>query len=106
MAVRNINNGVYSIRGSALIGADITGGAGNGYARVGRTLCTSHQAPFGDEQLRLVELVIHKMAGKNESAPSSERNIMELHGLGAEIWEGIDAQEYVNALREEWGRLD
>jgi hypothetical protein len=27
-------------------------------------------------------------------------DIRELKGLGAEIWEGIDAQEYVNALRE------
>jgi len=27
---------------------------------------------------------------------------MELHGLGKEIWEGIDAQEYVNKLRAEW----
>ena len=27
---------------------------------------------------------------------------MELHGLGAEIWEGVDAQEYVNELRKEW----
>jgi hypothetical protein len=23
-------------------------------------------------------------------------------GLGKEIWEGIDAQEYVNQLRDEW----
>jgi hypothetical protein len=27
---------------------------------------------------------------------------MELHGLGAEIWQGIDAQEYVEQLRSEW----
>jgi hypothetical protein len=27
---------------------------------------------------------------------------MELHGLGAEIWQGIDAQEYVDQLRSEW----
>ena len=25
---------------------------------------------------------------------------MALHGLGKELWDGIDAQEYVNALRE------
>jgi|YNPNPStandDraft_1061719.scaffolds.fasta_scaffold51535_3 excisionase family DNA binding protein len=34
--------------------------------------------------------------------PSPKRSIMELHGLGREIWEGIDAQEYVNELRKEW----
>jgi len=27
---------------------------------------------------------------------------MELHGLGKEIWQDIDAQEYVNHLRDEW----
>ena len=38
------------------------------------------------------------------AAPSiaPKRSIMELHGLGAEIWEGIDAQEYVDELRKEW----
>jgi hypothetical protein len=29
-------------------------------------------------------------------------SILELEGLGAEIWEGIDAQEYVDQLRSEW----
>ena len=28
----------------------------------------------------------------------------DLHGLGSEIWEGEDAQEYVNRLRYEWER--
>lgn len=30
------------------------------------------------------------------------RSLLELEGLGAEIWDGIDAQEYVNQLRREW----
>ena len=29
-------------------------------------------------------------------------SIMELHGLGKEIWQDIDAQDYVNTLRQEW----
>lgn len=37
-------------------------------------------------------------------APDTDRphSLLELEGLGAEIWEGIDAQEYVNQLRSEW----
>jgi len=37
-------------------------------------------------------------------AASSEpqRRIMEFCGLGAEIWEGIDAKEYVNRERDSW----
>jgi len=34
----------------------------------------------------------------------SERSILELRGLGKEIWQGIDAQQYVNELRDEWDR--
>jgi hypothetical protein len=33
-------------------------------------------------------------------------SIMELQGLGKEIWEGIDAQEYVNEERKSWGGVD
>lgn len=39
---------------------------------------------------------------QQEPPAPPRRSIMELHGLGAEIWEGIDAQEYVNELRKEW----
>jgi hypothetical protein len=27
---------------------------------------------------------------------------MELEGLGKEIWQGIDAQDYVNQERDSW----
>lgn len=29
-------------------------------------------------------------------------SIMALHGLGKELWEGVDAQAYVDQLRREW----
>ena len=29
-------------------------------------------------------------------------SIMELEGLGKELWQGIDAAEYVRQLRDEW----
>jgi antitoxin (DNA-binding transcriptional repressor) of toxin-antitoxin stability system len=31
-----------------------------------------------------------------------KRSILELEGLGEEIWHGIDAQEYVNHERNSW----
>ena len=34
--------------------------------------------------------------------PKRKRQLTELRGLGKEIWAGIDAQEYVNELRDEW----
>jgi hypothetical protein len=53
-----------------------------------------------DEQLRLIqELTAHASEGAN-SEP--QHSIMELCGLGKEIWQGIDAQEYVNRERASW----
>ena len=55
------------------------------------------------ERLWLVELIIHGLVAQPaELAQKPKRSIMELHGLGKEIWVGTDVQEYVNELREEW----
>jgi len=32
----------------------------------------------------------------------TEHSILELEGLGAEIWQDMDAQQYVDQLRDEW----
>ena len=53
-------------------------------------------------QLRLVEFITHnlvKYSAVDDASASPKHDIMELHGLGADIWQGIDAQEYVNNLR-------
>lgn len=60
-----------------------------------------------EEQLRLVELIVRRIAppprGQEAEVPARKiRNIMELHGLGKEIWDGIDVQEYVESQRKEW----
>jgi len=34
--------------------------------------------------------------------PDAPHSLLELEGLGAELWQGRDAQEYVNELRDEW----
>jgi hypothetical protein len=54
------------------------------------------------ERLRLVEMIAHEMATTAEEGTTAKRSILELEGLGADLWEGIDAQEYVNELRKEW----
>ena len=35
--------------------------------------------------------------------PAADRHITELRGLGKEIWQGQDAQEYVDRQRDSWG---
>ncbi len=41
------------------------------------------------------------VASKVADGPCSAR-ISSLHGLGKDIWEGIDPEEYVESLRCEW----
>lgn len=53
-----------------------------------------------EEQLRLIRELEARTA--TELSPEPEHSIMELCGLGKEIWEGIDAQEYVNNERASW----
>jgi len=56
-----------------------------------------------DEQLKLLAKMAEELANNSEETkPTGKRSLLELEGLGAEIWEGIDAQEYVNELRNEW----
>jgi hypothetical protein len=55
------------------------------------------------ERLRLLALVAQDLAAEPTQSPEEhQRSLLELEGLGAEIWQGIDAQEYVNELRKEW----
>ena len=53
------------------------------------------------ERKELVKLLVDSL-DVPETVPRQQRHLSELRGLGKEIWEGIDAQEYVNQLRNEW----
>ena len=54
----------------------------------------------GPERKELVKLLVDSL--DVPEAPRQQRRLSELRGLGKEIWEGIDAQEYVDQLRGEW----
>ncbi len=51
------------------------------------------------DRLRLLVLIAQDAA---EPIATPTRSIMELEGLGAELWQGVDAQKYVDMLRDEW----
>ena len=55
-----------------------------------------------DEQLRLLEELAGFIRQRATLTPKPKRSILELRGLGKEIWNGIDAQEYVNQERSLW----
>jgi hypothetical protein len=54
-----------------------------------------------DEHFLLIQelLTLYHERITHPEAEKPSHSITELEGLGAEIWEGIDAQEYVNELR-------
>lgn len=52
------------------------------------------------EKLRLIAKVSNDLAETENEKP--RRSLLELEGLGKEVWEGVDAQEYINELRNEW----
>jgi len=54
------------------------------------------------ERLKLLALIAGDLAIEPPKPAPRQRSLLELEGLGAEIWQGIDAQEYVNELRKEW----
>jgi hypothetical protein len=51
------------------------------------------------EVIRLFATPVPGTAAQEEPR---RRSIMELQGLGRDIWEGIDAGSYIDALRHEW----
>jgi hypothetical protein len=55
------------------------------------------------ERLELISLIASDLAAEGGATlEGPKHHLIELEGLGKEIWEGIDAQEYVNRLRDEW----
>jgi hypothetical protein len=45
------------------------------------------------------ERLVRALAGK---ITLKKHHITELRGLGKDIWQGMDAQEYINAERDSW----
>ncbi len=55
-----------------------------------------------EEQINLAEIIFARLKGTLGKGKIRKHSIMELEGLGAEIWKGMDAQEYVSQERNSW----
>lgn len=53
-----------------------------------------------EEQLALLELLSTGL--KKKIGRKKKNSIMQLEGLGADVWNGIDAHDYVQKERESW----
>jgi hypothetical protein len=58
-----------------------------------------------DSELEAVMENLKQAEEQLQRAPDAKRrSILGLKGLGKEIWADVDADEYVNQLRDEWPR--
>jgi len=53
-----------------------------------------------EQQVQLLDLLQTELENGDDNG--QRRSILELHGLGKEIWQGVDGNEYVKKLRDEW----
>lgn len=53
-----------------------------------------------EQRKTLITLIVDSLT--EPETVGKTRSILESEGLGAEVWVGVDAQEYVNHLRGEW----
>ena len=64
------------------------------------------------ERLKLISLIARDLEIEHGECEGSRRHsVMEFQGIGKGAWGGVDAQEYVNQMRDEWeerpfGKLD
>jgi hypothetical protein len=53
------------------------------------------------DRLDLAQRILAEIAAAAEPE-GPPRSLLEFEGLGAELWDGVDAQEYVDQIRREW----
>ena len=54
------------------------------------------------ERLRLAQRILAEAADAAQESDERRHSLLELEGLGAELWGAVDAQAYVERLRQEW----
>jgi len=53
-----------------------------------------------EQQVQLLNILRDEL--ENGEGNGKRHSILELHGLGKEIWQDVNPKEYVNKLRDEW----
>lgn len=55
-----------------------------------------------DERKQLARALVDMLAEAAQAEPKRKRSLREFRGLGAHLYDGTDAQTYVNQIRSEW----
>jgi len=51
-------------------------------------------------QRKILDII--RLMKRGSGTTQKKHDILDLRGCGKETWKGVDAQQYVNKLREEW----
>jgi len=54
------------------------------------------------EKAYVQTVVMHDLSQEETEQP--KHSIMELHGTSKEAWAGVDVQQYLNEMRDEWDK--
>jgi len=66
-----------------------------------KNIYDEHIKPLPREQrVQLLDLLRNELENGDDNGP--QHSILELHGLGKDIWQGVDPEDYVKELRDEW----
>ena len=64
-----------------------------------------HILPLTYRERQELLALLEQATAKSEFTPDNSKRrpkLSSLRGLGAGVWEGVDAQEHVDQLRNEW----
>lgn len=50
----------------------------------------------------MVRQAVEKLVEDEEAQGKPKHSIMELHGIGKGTWDGVEVQDYINEMRDEW----
>ncbi len=53
------------------------------------------------DRRELIKLLVDTLVQEKHDSESLH-SILELRGLGREIWQGVNVDEYLNQMRDEW----
>ncbi|HEV2122778.1 MAG TPA: hypothetical protein VGW38_08395 [Chloroflexota bacterium] len=66
-------------------------------------LYSRHIRPLpAEDRLRLLAIMAQELAAIGAAPDTEKRSLLELEGVGVDLWKGMDAQVYVDGMREEW----
>lgn len=65
-----------------------------------QTMIQEAQNLSTNERKELIKALLDMLT--EESSPPKKRSLRDFRGVGAHLYDGTDAQEYVNQMRAEW----